>query len=85
MKKSSAKREAPAKAVDADEALPEYDFSGARPNPYAKRLSGDAIRIVLDPDVAELFPTSVHVNRALRAVAKANGGPKGRRRQSRSE
>jgi len=37
-----------------DELRPEYDFdySKAKPNPYAARLSGAAVTVVLDPDVA---------------------------------
>ena len=55
MKKASGKkRDSP------DELRAEYDFdfSKARPNPYAGRLKGRAVAVVLDPDVAEAFPTS---------------------------
>lgn len=82
MKKTSNKPSGEASVTDPDEILPEYDFRGASRSPYTKRLSGSAIRIVLDPDVAEMFPTSEHVNRALRAAAKTNGDPTGHRRKT---
>ena len=51
---------------------PEYDFdySKARPNPYAARLK-DRVAVVLDPDVAAVFPTSEAVNTLLRSVVAA--------------
>ena len=53
-----------------DELRPEYrfDYSKARPNPYAARLEGKAVAVVLDAEVAAAFPTSESVNTALRAV-----------------
>jgi hypothetical protein len=56
-----------------DELRPEYDFdySNAKPNPYAARLKGRAVAVVLDPDVAEVFPTSESVNTLLRSVVAA--------------
>jgi hypothetical protein len=55
---------------DSDELRPEYrfDYSKARPNPYAARLKGKAVAIVLDAEVAAAFPTSESVNTALRAI-----------------
>lgn len=55
-----------------EDMLPEYDldWSKARPNPYAARLK-DTVAVVLDPDVAEVFPTSESVNRLLRSVIAA--------------
>lgn len=62
----------PSKAVSqgSDELRPEYrfDYSKARPNPYAARLKGRAVAVVLDPEVAAAFPTSESVNTALRSV-----------------
>jgi hypothetical protein len=57
--------------VDADEILPEYDFSGARPNKYASRYAAGSNVVVLDPDVAAVFPSAGEVNEALRAVRPA--------------
>jgi hypothetical protein len=53
-----------------DELRPEYafDYAKARPNPYAKRLQGRTVAVVLEPDVAAAFPDSKAVNRQLRAV-----------------
>jgi hypothetical protein len=53
-----------------DELQPEYrfDYSKARPNPYAARLRGMAVAVVLDSEVAAAFPTSESVNSSLRAV-----------------
>jgi hypothetical protein len=52
---------------------PEYDFdySKARPNPYAARLKGRAVAVILDADVAAAFPTSEAVNKPLRAAVAA--------------
>ncbi len=55
--------------VDADEILPEYDFSRARPNKYASRYAAGSIFVVLEPDVAAVFPTVGEANEALRALA----------------
>jgi hypothetical protein len=54
--------------LPADDILPEYDFSGARRNPYAARIAGGHI-VVLEPDVAAVFPDATAVNDALRALA----------------
>jgi hypothetical protein len=58
---------------DSDDLRPEYhfDYARARPNPYAARLKGRAIVVVLDPEVAAAFPTSASVNTALRSVMGA--------------
>ena len=55
---------------DSEDLRPEYrfDYSKARPNPYAARLKGKAVAVVLDAEVAAAFPTSESVNAALRAV-----------------
>lgn len=65
MKKRSPSRRA---SSSADDLRPEYDldYSKARPNPYAARLQGLAVTVVLDPDVAAAFPTSQAVNATLR-------------------
>jgi hypothetical protein len=64
-KKASAKRPP---RIGADDILPEYDFSRGRRNPYAARLAGGHI-VVLEPDVAAVFPDASAVNDALRALA----------------
>ena len=57
-------------SVGSDGLRPEYrfDYSKARPNPYAARLKGKSVAVVLDAEVAAAFPTSESVNTALRAV-----------------
>ena len=60
---------------DADELREEYDFTpeqlrrGER-GKYAARYAERTNVVLLDPDVAEVFPDSVSVNRALRALAE---------------
>src|SRR5438270_7736600 len=55
--------------ADADEILPEYDFSRASRNKYASRYAAGSAVVVLEPDVAAAFPTSGEANDALRALA----------------
>jgi hypothetical protein len=66
---SSSKRTS--KAVK--EMRPEYhfDYSRAKPNRFAGRLEQDALVVILDPDVAEVFTTPEAVNTALRALIAA--------------
>ena len=54
---------------DDPEMLDEYDFSGGVRGKYAGRFAQGANVIVLEPDVAEVFPDSESVNAALRALA----------------
>lgn len=46
----------------------EYDFSRGARGKYAPRYREGTNVVVLDPDVAEVFPTSAAVNRALRSL-----------------
>jgi hypothetical protein len=55
--------------VDADEMLPEYDFSRASRNKYGSRYAAGSAVVVLEPDVAAAFPSSREANEALRALA----------------
>src|SRR5437764_13658780 len=50
-----------------EEMLPEYDFSSGVRGKYGNRFPEGAMMVVLDPDVAELFPDPKSVNHALRA------------------
>jgi len=54
---------------DVDEMLPQYDFSRAGPNKYASRYMAGSSVVVLEPDVAAVFPSAEEVNEALRALA----------------
>ena len=56
-----------------DQMRPEYDFEdmkgGAR-GKYAKAFEGKITTVLLDADVAEIFPDSESVNEALRTLAR---------------
>jgi hypothetical protein len=70
-KPASKKRPARRARPQSDEDMrPEYDFSNARPNPYAARFASGVTVVTLDADVAERFPDAASVNEALRALAK---------------
>jgi hypothetical protein len=81
MKKAKKKQR---KKID-DDMRPEYDFSKGERGKYAARYLAGTNVIVLDPDVAELFPTSDSVNSALRALANIiRSAPRTRRRKKNS-
>jgi hypothetical protein len=65
MKKTRATR-----ADDSDELRSEYafDYSKARPNRFADRITQDRLVVMLDPDVSEIFTTPESVNSVLRAI-----------------
>ncbi|HYW08385.1 MAG TPA: hypothetical protein VE913_15610 [Longimicrobium sp.] len=47
----------------------EYDFRAGVRGKYAERYARGTNVVLLDPDVAAIFPDSAAVNRALRALA----------------
>jgi hypothetical protein len=47
-----------------------YDFTGGVRGKYARRYAEGSNVVVLDPDVARLFPNREAVNDTLRAVAR---------------
>ena len=55
---------------EADEMLDEYDFSHGEVGKYAKRYAEGTNVVLLDPDVAKVFPDSEAVNQVLRAIAQ---------------
>jgi len=71
------------KDEDAEELLPEYDFSqmeGGVRGKYAAAYQRGTNLVRLDPDVAKAFTTDESVNEALRAVLKAAAAiPRARR------
>ena len=75
MKKAASKKSSRVRRVAEDEIRPEYDFSNARPNPYAARFQAGVTVVALDADVAEAFPDAAAVNEALRALAKIANRP----------
>ena len=72
--------------VAANELRPEYkrsDFGAFVRGKYIERLRERSNVVVLDPEIADLFPNGASVNAALRAlaeIAKRTGPP--RRRSS---
>ena len=80
MKKRSARQ---VSEPDRDEIRSEYDFTKGRPNPYAARFKAGVFAVVLDPDVAERFPTARAVNDALRTVSKRAGRKRARKSAAR--
>jgi hypothetical protein len=61
-----------------DDMLDEYDFTGGVRGKYAGRFSEDCKLIVLDPDVAEVFPDAEAVNQALRELIHQKAAGKGK-------
>ena len=57
-------------AADADIMRPEYDFSNAVRGVTAARYGQGTNVVLLDPDVAQLFPDSQAVNEALRTLTR---------------
>jgi hypothetical protein len=57
-------------ASDADTMRPEYDFSNAVRGVTAARYAQGTNVVLLEPDVADLFPDSRAVNEALRTLAR---------------
>ena len=55
---------------DKDTMRPEYDFSKAVRGLTAARYAEGSNVVLLDPDVAELFPDSRAANEALRTIAR---------------
>ncbi len=54
---------------DVDEMRPRYDFSSGVRGKYAARYAAGTNVVVLEPEVAEMFPTAESVNQALKALA----------------
>jgi hypothetical protein len=57
-----------AKRSTDDEMLPEYDFSKGVRGKYAKRYAEGTNVVLLEPDVAKVFPDAASVNFALRQL-----------------
>jgi hypothetical protein len=77
-------KKAPAKRQD-DDLLPEYDLShlrgGIRGKYYRQATAGTNLMLI-EPELAKVFPDAESVNRALRLLvdtAEAATGPVGRR------
>lgn len=59
------------KRANENDMLPEYDFSRGARGKYSARLAKGSNVVVLDRDVQRMFPDSVAVNTALRALGMA--------------
>ena len=68
--------------VESQDMLPEYnfDYSKARPNRFAGRISEERLVVLLDPEVSQVFTTPEAVNTVLRALVAAL--PKGTKRKA---
>ena len=62
-------------AVRHDEILPEYSLQGGVRGKYAAQYAQGTNVVLLDADVAELFPDSESVNQALRELAELRRKP----------
>ncbi len=58
-----------------------FDYSKAKPNRFAARMSGSTIAVVLEPDVAAVFKSSKTVNALLRSMISAVPQPKSKKAQ----
>jgi hypothetical protein len=70
------------KSVDRETMRPEYDFSGGVRGKYTARYREGTNVVVLDPDVAAVFPNSAAVNKALRALLDAVPARRPKRRSA---
>lgn len=70
MKKTSTSKPRSNKSEDM---LSEYsfDYSKARPNRFAGRISKERLVVLLDPEVSQVFTTPESVNAVLRALVAA--------------
>ena len=57
------------KVSEPDDFRAQYDFRGGVRGKYARRYAEGTNVVVLDPDVAAVFPDAAAVNRALRQAA----------------
>ena len=53
-----------------DDMRPEYDFAGGVRGKFYKEYMKGTNVVLLDPDVAEVFPDAATVNEALRFLAQ---------------
>ena len=70
MKKISTRRK-PQTPRDAMRKEYRFDYSRAKPNRFAEKMSEGVIAVVLEPDVAAIFKSSEAVNDLLRSVIAA--------------
>lgn len=68
MKKTSARKKHQSAAMRNEY---RFDYSRAKVNRFAKKMTEGAIAVVLEPDVAAIFRSSEDVNALLRSVIAA--------------
>ncbi len=58
---------------ESEEMLSEYrfDYSNARPNRFAGRISKERLVVLLDSEISQIFTTSESVNTVLHALVMA--------------
>jgi len=80
MKKTSS---AKSRSNKPEDMLSEYnfDYSKAKPNRFAGRISKERLVVLLDPEVSQVFTTPESVNTVLRALVTAL--PESTRRKAR--
>ncbi len=61
------------RSKESEEMLAEYsfDYSKAKPNRFAGRISKERLVVLLDPEVSKVFTTPESVNAVLRALVAA--------------
>lgn len=65
-------KKTPSKVREGTTIRAEYDFRGGVRGQYAKRYAAGTNIVVLEPDVAEAFPTARAVNAALRRLLRTD-------------
>ncbi len=63
-------KKAKKKTKSNDRIRAEYDFTGGVRGKYAQRYAAGSNVVVLDPDVAQMFPTARSVNSTLRTLGE---------------
>ena len=66
----SIQKKRPEKAMIEKPMRQEYDFSNAEVGKYAQRYAAGTNLVLLDPDIATLFPDSKSVNDTLRSLVR---------------
>jgi hypothetical protein len=69
-------------ATDRDTMRSEYDFRGGVRGKYVGRYREGTNVVLLEPDVAKVFPNAKAVNRALRALLDVVPARRARRRSA---
>ena len=74
MKKTPSRKKGKS-SVDDLKAEYRFDYRKAKPNRFAAAISGATVAVVLEPDVAAVFKSSLAVNSFLRSAISAMPEP----------